>query len=73
MLTLDEAARRLIACGILTKMPHMLTLYRWSRAQRWPAVKVAAKGRGGGWRVPAAALDTFEPPPLGRPRRKEMD
>jgi hypothetical protein len=73
LLTLDEAARRLVECGILTRVPNIYTLYSWSKQQLWPAIKVPSRGQGGSWRVPADALDAFVPPALGRPREEKAN
>jgi hypothetical protein len=73
LLTTDQAAALLAERGITVisrsgrKAPDQDTVTAWCRAQRFAgAIRIGGRRRGV-WLIPRAAVETFEPPPMGRP------
>ena len=58
--TVQEAAAQLAETGAFDEPPSAQMMCRWCKAGQFPgAVKVPTQGRGGSWRIPAAALAVF--------------
>lgn len=73
LLTTTEAAERLAERGIVVqgrsglRPPDGATVTAWCRADRFPGAIRQGGPRRGVWLIPEEAVDTFEPPVMGRP------
>ena len=72
-LTVKETAAYLVETGRRQSPPHHSTVKRWINRRRNPLPAVRAgrghSGRGGEWLIETAALDAWELPHAGRPRK----